>query len=102
MEVGLMHYLILAAIVFTIGVCGIFLNRKNVIVILMSVELMLLAVNINFVAFSASLHDMVGQVFTVFILTIAAAEAAIGLAILVVYYRNRGSISVTDINIMKG
>lgn len=102
LEVGLTQYLILAAIVFTIGVCGIFLNRKNVIVILMSVELMLLAVNINFVAFSAHLHDMVGQVFTIFILTVAAAEAAIGLAILVVYYRNRGSISVTDINMMKG
>ena len=102
MEVGLQHYLILAAILFTIGVCGIFLNRKNVIVILMSVELMLLAVNINFVAFSAYLQDMVGQVFTIFILTVAAAEAAIGLAILVVYYRNRGSISVTDINMMKG
>jgi NADH-quinone oxidoreductase subunit K len=102
LEVTLTHYLILAAIVFTIGVCGIFLNRKNVIIILMSVELMLLAVNINFVAFSAHLHDLVGQVFTIFILTVAAAEAAIGLAILVVYYRNRGSISVTDINIMKG
>ena len=102
MEVSLIHYLVLAAILFTIGVSGIFLNRKNVIVILMSVELMLLAVNINFVAFSAHLHDMVGQVFTIFILTVAAAEAAIGLAILVVYYRNRGSISVTDINIMKG
>ncbi len=102
MEVGLIHYLILAAILFTIGISGIFLNRKNVIVILMSIELMLLAVNINFVAFSASLQDMVGQVFTIFILTVAAAEAAVGLAILVVYYRNRGSISVTDINIMKG
>lgn len=97
-----MHYLILAAIVFTIGVSGIFLNRKNVIVILMSVELMLLAVNINFVAFSAQLQDLAGQIFTIFILTVAAAEAAIGLAILVVYYRNRGSISVTDINTMKG
>lgn len=102
MEVGLIHYLILAAIIFTIGVSGIFLNRKNVIVILMSIELMLLAVNINFVAFSAHLHDLAGQVFTIFILTVAAAEAAIGLAILVVYFRNRGSISVTDINIMKG
>lgn len=102
MEVGLIHYLVLSAIIFTIGVCGIFLNRKNVIVILMSVELMLLAVNINFVAFSANLHDMVGQIFTIFILTVAAAEAAIGLAILVVYYRNRGSISVTDVNMMKG
>lgn len=102
MEIGLIHYLILAAILFTIGASGIFLNRKNVIVILMSIELMLLAVNINFVAFSAYLQDMVGQIFTIFILTVAAAEAAIGLAILVVYYRNRGSISVTDINIMKG
>lgn len=102
MEVTLTHYLVLAAIVFTIGVSGIFLNRKNVIVILMSVELMLLAVNINFVAFSNHLQDMVGQVFTIFVLTVAAAEAAIGLAILVVYYRNRGSISVTDVNIMKG
>ena len=101
-EVGLTQYLIVAAIVFTIGVSGIFLNRKNVIVILMSVELMLLAVNINFVAFSASLHDLTGQVFAIFVLTVAAAEAAVGLAILVVYYRNRGSISVTDINIMKG
>jgi NADH-quinone oxidoreductase subunit K len=94
--------LVVAAIIFTIGVCGIFLNRKNVIIILMSVELILLAVNINFVAFSAHLSDLVGQIFTIFILTVAAAEAAIGLAILVVYYRNRGSISVTDINIMKG
>ncbi len=102
MEVTLTHYLILAAVIFTIGVSGIFLNRKNVIIILMSIELMLLAVNINFVAFSAYLHDLSGQIFTIFILTIAAAEAAIGLAILVVYYRNRGSISVTDINIMKG
>jgi NADH-quinone oxidoreductase subunit K len=102
MEVSLMHYLILAAMVFTIGVSGIFLNRKNVIVILMSIELMLLAVNINFVAFSNYLQDLSGQVFTIFILTVAAAEAAIGLAILVVYFRNRGSISVADINIMKG
>lgn len=102
MTVTLSHYLFLAAIVFTIGVSGIFLNRKNVIVILMSIELMLLAVNINFVAFSAQLQDLAGQVFTIFILTVAAAEAAIGLAILVVYYRNRGSISVADINIMKG
>lgn len=101
-DVGLTQYLILSAILFTIGVSGIFLNRKNVIVILMSVEIMLLAVNINFVAFSSYLHDLVGQVFTIFILTVAAAEAAIGLAILVVYYRNRGSISVTDINMMKG
>ncbi|MEC9368836.1 MAG: NADH-quinone oxidoreductase subunit NuoK [Pseudomonadota bacterium] len=102
MEVGLSHYLTLAAILFTLGVFGIFLNRKNVIVILMSVELMLLAVNINFVAFSAHLGDLVGQVFALLILTVAAAEAAIGLAIVVVYFRNRGSIAVEDINLMKG
>ena len=101
-EIGLNHYLVLAAIVFTLGICGIFLNRKNVIVILMSVELMLLAVNINFVAFSSFLHDRVGQVFTMFVLTVAAAEAAIGLAILMVYFRNRGTIAVEDINMMKG
>ncbi len=102
LSIGLMHYLVLAAILFTLGICGIFLNRKNVITILMSIELMLLAVNINFVAFSAYLHDLSGQVFTMFILTVAAAEAAIGLAILVVYYRNRGTIAVEDINQMKG
>ena len=102
LEIGLGHYLAVAAILFTLGIFGIFLNRKNVIVILMSVELMLLAVNINFVAFSAELNDMVGQVFAVFILTVAAAEAAIGLAILVIYFRNRGSIAVEDINMMKG
>ncbi len=96
------HFLCVAAIVFAIGVFGIFLNRKNVIVILMSVELLLLAVNINFVAFSAQLADLTGQVFTLFVLTVAAAEAAIGLAILVVYFRNRGSIAVDDINMMKG
>ena len=101
-EVTLVHYLVLSAALFVIGVTGIFINRKNIITILMSVELMLLAVNINFVAFSANLHDLVGQVFTIFILTVAAAEAAIGLAILVAYYRNRGSIAVDDINIMKG
>lgn len=101
-EVGLEHYLTLAALLFTIGVFGMFLNRKNVIVILMSVELMLLAVNINFVAFSAHLGDLVGQVFTMFILTVAAAEAAIGLAILVVFFRNKGSIAVEDISSMKG
>jgi len=100
--VGLGHYLTVAAILFTIGVFGIFLNRKNVIVILMCVELMLLAVNINLVAFSYYLGDIVGQVFTLFNLTVAAAEAAIGLAIVVVYYRNRGSIAVEDINMMKG
>ncbi len=101
-QVGLIHYLTLAAILFVVGVCGIFLNRKNVITILMSVELMLLAVNINFVAFSVYLQDIVGQIFTMFVLTVAAAEAAIGLAILVVFYRNRGSIEVDDINQMKG
>ena len=101
-EIGLSHYLTVAAILFTLGIFGIFLNRKNVIVILMSIELMLLAVNINFVAFSAFLHDLVGQVFAMFVLTVAAAEAAIGLAILVVYYRNRGTIEVEDINMMKG
>jgi NADH-quinone oxidoreductase subunit K len=100
--IGLAHYLTVAAILFTLGVFGIFLNRKNVIVILMSVELMLLAVNINFVAFSTFHGDLVGQVFAMFVLTVAAAEAAIGLAILVVYFRNRGSIEVEDINLMKG
>jgi len=102
MEIGLGHYLTVAAILFTLGVFGIFLNRKNVIIILMSIELLLLAVNINLVAFSHFLGDMVGQVFTMLILTVAAAEAAIGLAILVVYFRNRGSIAVEDINVMKG
>jgi NADH-quinone oxidoreductase subunit K len=102
MNVGLDHYLIVAALLFTIGVFGIFANRKNVIVILMSIELILLAVNINFIAFSAFLGDLAGQVFTLFVLTVAAAEAAIGLAILVVYFRNRGSIAVEDINVMKG
>ena len=102
MTIGLGHYLIVAAMVFTIGVFGIFLNRKNVIIILMSIELILLAVNINFVAFSAFLGDLFGQVFVMFVLTVAAAEAAIGLAILVVYFRNRGSIAVDDINMMKG
>ena len=102
LEIGLGHYLTVAAILFTLGVFGIFLNRKNVIIILMSVELILLAVNINFVAFSAEMNDLVGQVFAVFILTVAAAEAAIGLAILVIYFRNRGSIAVEDINMMKG
>jgi NADH-quinone oxidoreductase subunit K len=101
-EIGLSHYLILAGLIFTIGVFGMFLNRKNVIVILMSIELMLLAVNINFVAFSVYLNDIAGQVFTMFILTVAAAEAAIGLAILVVFFRNKGSIAVEDIAGMKG
>jgi NADH-quinone oxidoreductase subunit K len=102
MTVGLSSYLTVAAILFTIGMLGIFLNRKNVIVILMSVELILLAVNINFVAYSAYLGDLVGQVFALFVLTVAAAEAAIGLAILVVYFRNRGTIAVEDVNLMKG
>lgn len=102
MTIGLANYLTVAAILFTIGVLGIFLNRKNIIVILMSVELILLAVNINFVAFSSYLGDLVGQVFALFILTVAAAEAAIGLAILVVYFRNRGTIAVEDANLMKG
>jgi NADH-quinone oxidoreductase subunit K len=102
MAIGLTHYLIVAALLFTIGVFGIFINRKNVIVILMSVELILLSVNINLVAFSSFLGDMVGQVFAMFVLTVAAAEAAIGLAILVVYFRNRGSIAVEDLNVMKG
>lgn len=101
-EIGLIHYLSLAAILFTIGIFGIFLNRKNVIIILMSIELMLLSVNINFVAFSSFLHDLTGQVFTMFILTVAAAEAAIGLAILVSFFRNKGSIAVEDISALKG
>jgi len=102
MTIGIAHYLVVAACLFTVGILGIFLNRKNVIVILMSVELMLLAVNINLVAFSSFLGDLTGQVFALFILTVAAAEAAIGLAIIVVYFRNRGSIAVEDINMMKG
>ena len=101
-EIGLAHYLAIAAILFSLGIFGIFLNRKNVIIILMSVELMLLAVNINLVAFSAYAGDLVGQIFALFILTVAAAEAAIGLAILVVFFRNRGSIAVEDVNLMKG
>src|SRR4030095_8136409 len=100
--IGLSHYLTVAAILFTLGVLGIFLNRKNVIVILMSIELLLLAVNINLVAFSIHHNNLVGQVFALMVLTVAAAEAAIGLAILVVYFRNRGSIAVEDINMMKG
>ena len=102
MTIGLGNYLAVGAILFTIGVLGIFLNRKNVIVILMSIELILLSVNINFVAFSSFLGDLVGQIFALFVLTVAAAEAAIGLAIVVVYYRNRGSIAVDDVNMMKG
>ena len=101
-QITLAHYLSVAAVLFTLGVFGIFLNRKNVIIILMSIELMLLAVNINLVAFSAHLGDLAGQVFAMFVLTVAAAEAAIGLAILVVYFRNRGSIAVEDINRLKG
>ncbi|TXM77824.1 NADH-quinone oxidoreductase subunit NuoK [Methylobacterium sp. WL69] len=100
--IGLSHYLTVAAILFTLGVLGIFINRKNVIVILMSVELILLAVNINLVAFSTHLNDITGQIFALFVLTVAAAEAAIGLAILVVFFRNRGSIAVEDVNMMKG
>ena len=100
--IGLGHYLTVAAILFTLGIFGIFLNRKNVIIILMSVELMLLAVNINLVAFSAYLGDLIGQVFAMFVLTVAAAEAAVGLAILVTYFRNRGSIAVEDIDVLKG
>lgn len=101
-EIGLAHYLAVAAILFTLGVFGIFLNRKNVIVIMMSVELILLAVNLNFVAFSSYLNDLVGQVFTMFVLTVAAAEAAIGLAIVVVFFRNRGTIAVEEISQLKG
>jgi NADH-quinone oxidoreductase subunit K len=102
MEIGLQHYLTVAAILFTLGVFGIFINRKNVIVSLMSVELILLAVNINLVAFSSFLGDLTGQIFALMVLTVAAAEAAIGLAIVVSYFRNRGSIAVDDINMMKG
>ena len=102
MDISLQHYLAVAAMLFTIGVFGIFVNRKNVIIILMSIELILLAVNINMVAFSTHLGDLVGQVFTMLILTVAAAEAAIGLAILVVFFRNRGTIAVEDVNVMKG
>ena len=101
-SITILHYLFLAGILFTLGICGIFLNRKNIITILMSIELILLSVNINFVDFSVYLNDMVGQVFSVFVLTVAAAEAAIGLAILVVFNRNRGSIAVDDISTLKG
>lgn len=102
LEIGIEHYLTVAAMLFTLGVFGIFLNRKNVIIILLSVELILLSVNINLVAFSSYMGDMVGQIFTMLILTVAAAEASIGLAILVVYFRNRGTIAVEDIHLMKG
>ena len=101
-EIGLGHYLTLAAIIFTIGVVGIFLNRKNIIIILMSIELILLAVNINLVSFSIYLQNLVGQIFTMFVLTVAAAEAAVGLAIIVIYYKNKGSIHVEQINSLKG
>ncbi len=101
-EIGLGHYLTLAAIIFTIGIIGIFLNRKNVIIILMSIELILLAVNINLVSFSIYLQNLVGQVFTMFILTVAAAEAAVGLAIIVIYYKNKGSINVEQLSSLKG
>ena len=102
MSVGLPHFLTVATILFTIGVIGIFLNRRNIIVILMAIELILLAININFVAFSVYQHNLIGQIFTMIILTVAAAEAAIGLAILVVYFRNRGDIAVEHANMMKG
>jgi NADH-quinone oxidoreductase subunit K len=102
MTIGIHHYLFVSALLFAIGVAGLCLNRRNVIAILMAVEVILLAVNINFVAFSAYLQDLVGQIFTLFILTVAAAEAAIGLAIIVIYYRNSGSIAVDDINQLKG
>ena len=100
--ISLTHYLVVAAILFTVGVFGIFVNRKNVIVILMSIELILLAVNINLVSFSVFLHDVVGQIYAMFVLTVAAAEAAVGLAILVTFFRNRGDIAVDDANVMKG
>ena len=102
MTIGLGHYLAVGAILFTLGILGIFLNRKNIIVILMSIELILLAVNLNLVAFSAALGDLAGQVMAMFVLTVAAAEAAIGLAIVLIYYRNRGSIQVEDVTLMKG
>src|SRR3954470_4613095 len=102
MTIGLGHYLTVSAILLVLGIFGIFLNRKNVIIILMSIELILLAVNLNFVAFSAWLNDLTGQIFAMFVLTVAAAEAAIGLAIVVVYFRNRGSIEVEDISTLKG
>jgi|TARA_B110000263_G_C15202318_1_gene461199 NADH-quinone oxidoreductase subunit K len=101
-EIGLGHYLTLSAIIFSIGVIGIFLNRKNIIIILMSIELILLSVNINLVSFSIYLQDLVGQIFTMFILTVAAAEAAVGLAIIVIYYKNKGSIQVEHIKNLKG
>ncbi|WP_455477528.1 NADH-quinone oxidoreductase subunit NuoK [Bartonella sp. B41] len=102
MHIGIAHYLTVSAAIFTIGIFGIFLNKKNVITIFMSIELILLSVNLNFIAFSTLLHDLIGQIFALFILTVAAAEAAIGLAILVVFFRNRGSIAIEDVNMMKG
>ncbi len=102
LPVGVEHYLVVAALLLVLGVFGIFLNRRNVIIMLMSIELILLAANLNLVAFSAVLQDLVGQVFVMFTLTVAAAEAAIGLAIVVIYFRNRGSIQVEDVNLMKG
>ena len=101
-SIGVMHYLVVSSLLFVLGICGIFLNRKNVITILMSIELMLLAVNINLVTFSVYLNDLTGQIFTLLVLTVAAAEAAIGLAILVVYFRNRGTIAVEDIHRLRG
>lgn len=102
LEIGLAHYLTLGALLFTVGIFGVFLNRKNVIIILMSIELMLLSVNMNLVGFSAFLQDLTGQIFALFVLTVAAAEAAIGLAILICYFRNRGTIAVEAINLMRG
>ena len=102
MPIAVSHYLFVAGMLLVIGIFGIFMNRKNIIVIMMSIELILLAANLNFVAFSGALHDMVGQVFVMFTLTVAAAESAIGLAIVVIYFRNRGSIQVEDVNLMKG
>ncbi|WP_423349041.1 NADH-quinone oxidoreductase subunit NuoK [Wolbachia sp. wLmal] len=101
MEIGLNHFLIVAAILFTVGVCGIFINRKSIINILLSIEILLLAININLVAFSAFMNDIVGQIFVMFVLTVAAAESGVGLAILVVYYRSRGNIDVEQANLMK-
>ena len=100
--IGIEHYIVVSSVLFVLGVLGIFINRKNVIIILMAIELILLAVNINLVAFSAFLHDLTGPIFAMFVLTVAAAEAAIGLAILVIYFRRRGTIAVDDVNRMKG
>jgi len=102
MSVNIAHYLTIAAVLLTIGILGVFVNRRNMIAILMSIELILLAVNLNFVAFSAALHDLVGQIFALFVLTVAAAESAIGLAILVLFFRNKGSVAAEDANVMKG